>query len=68
MANDDVDCVALEMVGRFGTEAAHVARALAERAEECQRASAHAWHDIADAIERAPTAGATQQHGAENAE
>ena len=63
----DIEGVAWEMVGRFGVEAAHVARGLAERAEELQRDTAHAWRDIAHAIERVLTGGATRQDGAEDA-
>jgi hypothetical protein len=48
----DNEGVALEMIGRFGTEAAQVARELAERAEELQRDTAQAWRDIVDAIEQ----------------
>ena len=50
--DEDVERVALEMVGRFGAEAAHVARELAERAAGRRRDTAPAWRDIADAIER----------------
>jgi hypothetical protein len=49
---DDVERLALEMVVRFGTGAARVARGLARSAEEQQRNTAQAWRDIADAIER----------------
>jgi hypothetical protein len=48
----DVERLALEMVVRFGGGAARVARGLAKGAEEQQRASAQAWRDIADAVER----------------
>jgi hypothetical protein len=48
----EVERLALEMVVRFGGGAARVARGLAESAEEQQRASAQAWRDIADAVER----------------
>jgi hypothetical protein len=37
---DDIECVALEMVERFGAKAAQVALELARSAEEQQRASA----------------------------
>jgi hypothetical protein len=47
----DIEGVALEMIERFGAEAAHVARELAKRAEKLQRDTAQAWCDIADAIE-----------------
>ena len=50
--DEDVERVALEMVGRFGAEAAHVARELAERAARRRRDTAPAWRDIAEAIER----------------
>ena len=50
--DDDVERVALEMVGRFGAEAAHVAHELAKSAEGRRRDTAPAWRDIADAIER----------------
>ena len=50
--DDDVERVALEMVGRFGAETSHVTRELAKSAEGRRRYTAQAWHDIADAIER----------------
>src|ERR1044071_8691631 len=40
------------MVVRFGGGATRVACGLAERAKEQQRASAQAWCNIADAVER----------------
>jgi hypothetical protein len=65
---DDVEYVALEMIGRFGAEAAQVARELARSAEEQQRASAQTWRGIADAIERSHAGEAMQREGVEDAE
>jgi hypothetical protein len=56
---DDVEGVALEIIERFGAEAAQVARGLAESTDEHQRASAETWRAIAGAIERALTGSAT---------
>ena len=66
--DDEVECVVREMVGRFGAEAAHVARGLAESAEQHRRATARTWREIADAINRALAGSATQRDGAEDAE
>jgi hypothetical protein len=49
---DNVERWALEMVVLLGGGAARVARGLAENAEKQHRASAQAWRDIADAVER----------------
>jgi hypothetical protein len=58
--DDEIECVAVEMIERFGAEAAHVARGLAARAESCRRASAQTWREIADAIERTRAGSTTQ--------
>ena len=50
--NDSLECLAREMIRRFGAEAAHIARELGKSAEERKRTSAQSWHDIADAIDR----------------
>jgi hypothetical protein len=52
MKNNDIERDALDMIGRFGHAAVYLARELAETAEGRQGASAQAWHDIADAIDR----------------
>jgi hypothetical protein len=50
---DKVESVAREMIKRFGDAAAHIARELAEIADEMiDLSSAEKWHNIADAIER----------------
>jgi Mg2+ and Co2+ transporter CorA len=66
--SDDIEHVALEMIKRFGDEAAAIARDLAERAEERQRDTAQAWRDIADEVERVLTRSETLRDGVENAE
>ena len=66
--DDEIECVAVEMVGRFGNAAAHVARGLAASAEQRQRISALTWPEIADAIERVLAGSTTQQDGANHAE
>jgi hypothetical protein len=50
-----IECVAQEMIERFGDGAAHVARKLAEVSHEVQDemlTSAETWNAIAEAIER----------------
>jgi hypothetical protein len=47
---DDIEGVALELIERFGAEAAHVARDQAEIAASVS--DAKAWRNVADAIER----------------
>lgn len=64
--DDEIECVAVEMVRQFGAEAAHVARGLAASAERRHRISARTWREIADAIEKALTGSAAQRDGAEN--
>jgi hypothetical protein len=51
---DDIEDDALDMIKRFGDEAAHIARARADIAEKNIRNPrlAQTWRDIADAIER----------------
>ena len=52
--SDIVERTAVDMIRRFRSTAAHIARELAEIAEEGQhdQPSAATWRDIADAIER----------------
>ncbi len=51
---DIIERTAVDMIKRFRSTAAHIARELAEIAEEGQhdRPSADTWRDIADAIEK----------------
>jgi hypothetical protein len=46
----DVELVALELIERFGAEAMHIARELAEVAASVP--DAEAWRNVAAAIER----------------
>jgi hypothetical protein len=50
--DDDIECAVLQMVARFGADAAEIARGLARSAAERQRPSAQTWRRIANAIER----------------
>jgi hypothetical protein len=52
--SDFIERTAVEMIKRFRSGAAQIARGLAEIAEEGHNGhtSAETWHDIANAIER----------------
>ena len=59
--NNYIECVALDLIERFGDRAASIARELAEIANEPhgEILSAETWIDITDAIERALREGVT---------
>ena len=51
--HDDIECIALDLIERFGSAAAHTAYEQADVAAALLNVpSANTWCDIADAIER----------------
>jgi hypothetical protein len=59
--HDDIECVALDLIERFGDSATSISRELAEIANHPygEILSAEGWQDITDAIEQALREGVT---------
>ena len=59
--DNDIECIALDLIERFGDFAVSIARELAEIAHHPYGAilSAETWQDITDAIERSFREGVT---------